>query len=172
MPQSLVDAKPEQIVEVVTTNLLGSLLATRAAIQLMGGQATAGHVFNVDGAGADGSPTPQYAAYGATKSGEPTNQVLIWWKGLLVKIGVRITISHTDCVPSFDVRLKSVQHADGSSIPSTLVASSVSSSHVFCAAGIAHMMGSLKAELQAAGSSVSVHTISPGMVLTGDVHSD
>lgn len=29
------------------------------------------------------------------------------------------------------------------------------------------MMGSLKAELQAAGSSVSVHTISPGMVLTG-----
>jgi len=52
------------------------------------------------------------------------------------------------------------------------VASSVPSSHVFCAAGIAHMMGSLKAELQAAGSSVSVHTISPGMVLTGDVHPD
>lgn len=99
--QSLVDAKPEQIVEVVTTNLLGSLLATRAAIRLMGGQETAGHIFNVDGAGADGTPTPQYAAYGATKS------------------------------------------------------------------GIAHMMGSLKAELQAAGSSVSVHTISPGMVLTG-----
>lgn len=56
--------------EVVTTNLLGSLLATRAAIQLMGGQETVGHIFNVDGAGADGTPTPQYAAYGATKSGE------------------------------------------------------------------------------------------------------
>jgi chlorophyll(ide) b reductase len=67
--QSLVDAKPEQVVEVVTTNLLGSLLATRAAIQVMGEQPTAGHIFNVDGAGADGAPTPQYAAYGATKAG-------------------------------------------------------------------------------------------------------
>jgi short chain dehydrogenase len=69
MLQSLVDAKPEQVVEVVTTNLLGSLLATRAAIQVMGEQPTAGHIFNVDGAGADGAPTPQYAAYGATKAG-------------------------------------------------------------------------------------------------------
>lgn len=69
MLQSLVDAKPEQVVEVVTTNLLGSLLATRAAIQVMGDQPTAGHIFNVDGAGADGAPTPQYAAYGATKAG-------------------------------------------------------------------------------------------------------
>ena len=67
--QSLVDAKPEQVVEVVTTNLLGSLLATRAAIQVMGDQPTAGHIFNVDGAGADGAPSPQYAAYGATKAG-------------------------------------------------------------------------------------------------------
>ena len=34
-------------------------------------------------------------------------------------------------------------------------------------AGIAHMMGSLKAELGQTDSLVSVHTISPGMVLTG-----
>ena len=26
-----------------------------------------GHIFNMDGAGADGNPTPRYAAYGATK---------------------------------------------------------------------------------------------------------
>jgi chlorophyll(ide) b reductase len=76
--QSLVDAKPEQIVEVVTTNLLGSLLATRAAIQVMGEQATAGHIFNVDGAGADGAPTPQYAAYGATKAGAHTTPSPAW----------------------------------------------------------------------------------------------
>ena len=37
--------------------------------KLQGDQKTAGHVFNVDGAGADGSPTPYYAAYGATKTG-------------------------------------------------------------------------------------------------------
>ena len=28
-----------------------------------------GHVFNMDGAGADGMATPSYAAYGATKAG-------------------------------------------------------------------------------------------------------
>lgn len=49
--------------------MLGTLLATRAAIQAMQTQTTAGHIFNVDGAGADGAPTPNYAAYGATKSG-------------------------------------------------------------------------------------------------------
>ena len=35
IPQSLVEAQPRQIVEVVTTNLLGALLCTRAAVQLM-----------------------------------------------------------------------------------------------------------------------------------------
>ena len=36
----------------------------------MRSQAMGGHIFNIDGAGADGNPTPQYAAYGATKAGE------------------------------------------------------------------------------------------------------
>lgn len=30
-------------------------------------QPRGGHIFNMDGAGADGSPTPRFAAYGATK---------------------------------------------------------------------------------------------------------
>lgn len=30
-------------------------------------QPTGGHIFNMDGAGADGNPTPRFAAYGATK---------------------------------------------------------------------------------------------------------
>lgn len=34
-------------------------------------------------------------------------------------------------------------------------------------AGIAHLMGSVSAELEASNSKVAVHTISPGMVLTG-----
>ena len=33
------------------------------------GQSGGGHIFNMDGAGADGQATPQYAAYGATKAG-------------------------------------------------------------------------------------------------------
>lgn len=32
-------------------------------------QEAGGHIFNMDGAGADGSPTPRFAAYGATKRG-------------------------------------------------------------------------------------------------------
>ena len=30
-------------------------------------QSTGGHIFNMDGAGADGGATPRFAAYGATK---------------------------------------------------------------------------------------------------------
>ena len=69
LPQSFIEARPEQIQEVVQTNLLGCLLCTRAAMRLMAAQPLGGHIFNMDGAGADGLPTPQYAAYGATKAG-------------------------------------------------------------------------------------------------------
>jgi chlorophyll(ide) b reductase len=32
-------------------------------------QPSGGHIFNMDGAGADGNATPRFAAYGATKRG-------------------------------------------------------------------------------------------------------
>jgi chlorophyll(ide) b reductase len=67
--QSFLDARPEQIQEVVQTNLIGCLLCTRAAMRIMAAQPCGGHIFNMDGAGADGLPSPQYAAYGATKAG-------------------------------------------------------------------------------------------------------
>ena len=67
----VVIAQEQQLAEVVQTNLLGSLLATRAACRVMEAQPTGGHVFNMDGAGADGAATPQYVAYGATKAGAP-----------------------------------------------------------------------------------------------------
>lgn len=68
--QAFLDATPEQVQEVVATNLTGSLLCTKRAMQLMASQKTRGHIFNMDGAGADLAPTPRYAAYGATKAGE------------------------------------------------------------------------------------------------------
>jgi chlorophyll(ide) b reductase len=37
------------------------------AINRMKSQPAGGHVFNMDGAGADGNATPRFAAYGATK---------------------------------------------------------------------------------------------------------
>lgn len=59
----------EQITQVVNTNLLGSLLCTKAAIKVMSDQSDGGHIFNMEGAGSDSLPTPSYAAYGATKAG-------------------------------------------------------------------------------------------------------
>ena len=67
--QAFTDSSPEQLQQVVSTNMVGTLLCTRAAMQVMQKQGSGGHIFNMDGAGADGMPTPQYAAYGATKAG-------------------------------------------------------------------------------------------------------
>ena len=39
------------------------------AIKLMKSQQDGGHIFLMDGAGADGSATPRFAAYGASKRG-------------------------------------------------------------------------------------------------------
>lgn len=49
--------------------MLGVMLCCRAAINLMRGQGVPGHIFNMDGAGSNGRPTPRFAAYGATKRG-------------------------------------------------------------------------------------------------------
>lgn len=63
------EADEQQVQQVVKTNLLGALLCTRAALISMHKQGRRGHVFNMDGAGANGVATPNYAAYGATKAG-------------------------------------------------------------------------------------------------------
>ena len=67
--QSFMEASPEQLTEVVQTNLLGTMLCTRAAMQALAAQPRGGHIFNMDGAGANNLPSPMYAAYGATKAG-------------------------------------------------------------------------------------------------------
>ncbi|CAI5985706.1 unnamed protein product [Closterium sp. NIES-65] len=73
MAKPFADFEDHELEQVVSTNLLGSLLCTRAAMRLMQQQPpslphqTTGHVFNLEGAGSWGGATPQYAAYGATK---------------------------------------------------------------------------------------------------------
>eukprot|EP00889_Picochlorum_renovo_P007107 jgi/Picre1/34137/NNA_001612.t1 len=57
----------EDIESVVSTNVLGVMYGTKAAINCMKNQPNGGHIFNMDGAGADGNATPRFAAYGATK---------------------------------------------------------------------------------------------------------
>ncbi|XP_022134271.1 chlorophyll(ide) b reductase NOL, chloroplastic [Momordica charantia] len=63
----LVEASDEDLIEVVTTNALGLMICCREAIKMMSNQPRGGHIFNIDGAGSDGRPTPRFAAYGATK---------------------------------------------------------------------------------------------------------
>ena len=51
---------------------MGTLLCTKAAMDLMGEQAgVTGHIFNTVGSGVKGGGTPGYACYGATKRGLP-----------------------------------------------------------------------------------------------------
>lgn len=63
----LAEASDEDLIEVVTTNTLGLMICCREAMKAMLNQPRGGHIFNIDGAGSDGRPTPRFAAYGATK---------------------------------------------------------------------------------------------------------
>lgn len=63
----LIEAEDCALAEIVETNTLGVMLSCRYAIRMMRQQPHGGHIFNMDGAGADGNATPRFAAYGATK---------------------------------------------------------------------------------------------------------
>lgn len=65
----LLESDDDDLAAIVETNVLGVMLCCKEAIRVMRDQPRGGHVFNMDGAGADGSATPRFAAYGATKRG-------------------------------------------------------------------------------------------------------
>lgn len=65
----LVQFSDDDIRQIVSANLIGSLICTREAIRVMKLQPRGGHVFNMDGAGSGGSSTPLTAVYGSTKCG-------------------------------------------------------------------------------------------------------
>lgn len=88
--QGFLDTSPEELQQVVETNLLGTLLCSRRALKLMAAQPQGGHVFNLDGAGADGLSTPCYAAYGATKAGTGSCLSMYGWFRL---------VAERDCTP-------------------------------------------------------------------------
>jgi chlorophyll(ide) b reductase len=61
-----------QVELVVKVNLLGTLLCTKVAMDIMATQpGVTGHIFNTVGSGVKGGGTPGYATYGATKRGLP-----------------------------------------------------------------------------------------------------
>lgn len=55
----LMEQSEEELVSIVETNVLGTMLGCREAIRVMRSQRSGGHVFNMDGAGADGGATPR-----------------------------------------------------------------------------------------------------------------
>jgi chlorophyll(ide) b reductase len=62
----------EQAELVVRVNLIGIILCTKVALDIMGQQrGVTGHIFNTVGSGVKGGGTPGYACYGATKRGIP-----------------------------------------------------------------------------------------------------
>lgn len=67
----LCDVPASVLQQVINVNMMGTLLCTKAAINLMKSQAKGGHVFMMDGAGSNGMATADYAVYGVSKAGFP-----------------------------------------------------------------------------------------------------
>ncbi|KAI5680521.1 hypothetical protein M9H77_01748 [Catharanthus roseus] len=65
----LLEFSDDDIQQIVSTNLIGSMICTREAMRIMQRQNKGGHIFNMDGAGSGGSSTPLTAVYGSTKCG-------------------------------------------------------------------------------------------------------
>ncbi|BAD81513.1 unknown protein [Oryza sativa Japonica Group] len=84
----LVNFSDEDISQIVSTNLVGSLLCTREAMNVMQHQQKGGHVFNMDGAGSGGSSTPLTAVYGSTKCGLRQFQASLLKESRRSKVGV------------------------------------------------------------------------------------
>lgn len=70
--RALTEVPMDQVELVVRVNLIGILLCTKVAMDIMGKQrGFTGHIFNTVGSGVKGGGTPGYACYGATKRGLP-----------------------------------------------------------------------------------------------------
>ncbi|RWR77414.1 Short-chain dehydrogenase/reductase SDR [Cinnamomum micranthum f. kanehirae] len=78
----------EDIDQIVSTNLVGSLICTREAMHVMNSQEKGGHIFNMDGAGSGGSSTPLTAVYGSTKCGLRQLQASLLKECKRSKVGV------------------------------------------------------------------------------------
>jgi chlorophyll(ide) b reductase len=70
--RALMDVPMNMVETVVKVNLLGVLMGTKTAMEIMKDQpGFTGEIFNTVGSGVKGGGTPGYACYGATKRGLP-----------------------------------------------------------------------------------------------------
>lgn len=63
------DLSMSKISEIIATNLLGTILATKIASEIIINQNKPGHIINLAGAGSNGQSSYNYSAYGASKAG-------------------------------------------------------------------------------------------------------
>ncbi|XP_058206740.1 probable chlorophyll(ide) b reductase NYC1, chloroplastic [Rhododendron vialii] len=84
----LLEFSDNDIQQIVSTNLVGSILCTREAMHVMKNQNKGGHIFNMDGAGSGGSSTPLTAVYGSTKCGLRQLQSSLFKECKKSKVGV------------------------------------------------------------------------------------
>ncbi|RAL37198.1 hypothetical protein DM860_004120 [Cuscuta australis] len=84
----LLDFTDNDIQEIVSTNLIGSILCTQEAIRIIASQDKVGHIFNMDGAGSGGSSTPLTAVYGSTKCGLRQLQASLFKECKRTNVGV------------------------------------------------------------------------------------
>lgn len=151
-PQSLVELPPEQVVQVVRTNLVGTLLATRAGMRAMAAQpgGTPGHIFNLEGAGSDGIATPQ--VWGCSTGGGAGRRAAM--RGF-AQLG---SVAGMGAAPD---RCLSPAHAPGPLLQyATYGATKAAIAQLLCT--LQHEAAALQGP-----SPVCVHNLSPGMVLTG-----
>ena len=140
--QSLLEQSAEQVERVVRTNLLGSLLVTRAALRGMAEQPGGGHIFNLEGAGADGSATP--------KVGKARH--------CLNACPARLCCAGTQ-IDAYTAHIACLAHP-----PSALALQYAA--YGATKIGIAQLQRTMKAEAAGLPNPVGVHNLSPGMVLT------
>ena len=72
---------------------------------MMRGQPSGGHIFNMDGAGADGGATPRFAAYGSTKRGlaQLGKSLQVGgrrWFAVAMRVAAASTITTSSTIPS------------------------------------------------------------------------
>jgi chlorophyll(ide) b reductase len=91
---NVVDTDADELRAIVDTNLVGSLLVAKEALQTFK-NAGKGMLWLTDGAGARGRATPQFAAYGASKAGIPqlaqSLKKEIENSNLPIEIGVKVS---------------------------------------------------------------------------------
>jgi chlorophyll(ide) b reductase len=104
--RQLLELNDDKVVDIITTNMIGTCSSCKILHEVMSKQTGGGAIFDLAGAGSDGSPTPSYSIYGATKAGivQFSKSLQKEWKDSIVDLhvispGMMFTDLLTDNIP-------------------------------------------------------------------------